>query len=83
MMDGMIMMCVMLCKTKCVYQSNGICELNALIPEPLSANEPCVHFIPAAVAQLGLPHRYFEPGSNAYQPVQRLYQRDVQESDIF
>ena len=70
------------CKTKCVYQSNGICELESSIPEGLSADERCIHFTPEAATQLGLPHRYYEPGSNAYQPVQTTNQRDVQESDI-
>ena len=70
------------CKTKCVYQSNGICELESSIPEGLSADERCIHFIPLAAAQRGSPHRYFEPGSNAYRQVQTTNQRDAPGSGI-
>jgi hypothetical protein len=79
--EWMIAMQFMSCKNKCVYQLNGICELESLIPERSGPDEPCVRFIPAAAAQRGLLHRYFEPGLTSYRSAQTTYQHDVQESD--
>ena len=72
-----------ICRNQCHYQAEGICTLSAAaaagVP-PLGG--ACIRIIPAGAKLLGLPHRYYEPGSNAYQPVQTTNQRDVQESDI-
>lgn len=53
-----------LCQCACVYQSNGICELetSALLGQP-SAGCVCQRNAVINEARLGSPHRYCAPGS--------------------
>lgn len=62
-------------------QNCKICELDCKeLPGMPSFGGACIQIIPAAAAQLGSPHRYFEPGSDADHSVQKAFQRGGPES---
>ncbi len=53
-----------ICQHSCVYQSNGLCTLDAmdLLGQPMSGGA-CLHPPVKDAVQLGSPHRYCGPES--------------------
>ena len=68
-MKRMMLMSLIPCTSKCVYQQDGVCILDSAAAAGVpSLGGACVHLIPAAAERLGSPHRYSEPGSVAAPP---------------
>ena len=69
-------------RQKHIYQNCKNCSLDcSALPGIPAFGGACIRIIPEAAAQLGSPHQYCEPGSDANHLVQKVFPRDEQESN--